>query len=155
MPGYFLDTSVLAKLYHSEVGSERMESLVGTPGVRMIISQLSLVEIESVFATEVRTGVIEKLALEQLRGLFCADLSRGRFEVVLLARRHFQNAEALVRTYAVDHALRTQLSAALDLRRRGAVSELVASDKNLCTVATLEGLSVINPLTSVPSSVQS
>jgi hypothetical protein len=40
-----------------------------------------------------------------------------------------------------------QLSAALDLRRRGAVSELVASDRNLCTVATLEGLSVINPLT--------
>ena len=79
MPGYFLDTSALAKLYHSEVGSERMESLVGTPGVRMIISQLSLVEIESVFATKVRTGVIEKLALEQLRGLFCAGLSRGRF----------------------------------------------------------------------------
>jgi hypothetical protein len=108
------------------------------------------VEIESVFATKVRTGVIEKSALEQLRGLFCADLSRGRFQVVLLARRHFQNAETLVRTYAVDRALRTldalQLSAALDLRRRGAVSELVASDKNLCAVATLEGFSVINPL---------
>jgi predicted nucleic acid-binding protein len=151
VPGYFLDTSALAKLYHSEVGSDRMELLVESPGVRMIISQLSLVEIESVFATKVRTGLIEKSALEQLRGLFCADLSRGRFEVILLARCHFQNAEALGRTYAVDHALRTldalQLSAASDLRRRGAVSELVASDKNLCTVDTIEGLSVINPLT--------
>jgi hypothetical protein len=38
-----------------------------------------------------------------------------------------------------------QLSVALDLRRRGAASDLVASDKILCNVATLEGLAVINP----------
>jgi hypothetical protein len=43
MPGYFLDTSALAKLYHSEAGTDRMELLVESPGVRMIISQLSLV----------------------------------------------------------------------------------------------------------------
>ena len=77
------------------------------------------------------------------------NLTKGRFEVVLLARRHFQSAEELIRTHAVDYALRTldamQLSIALDLHHRGAASDLVASDKNLCKVATLEGLSVINP----------
>lgn len=149
MPGYFIDTSALAKLYHWEVGSERMEALTEAPGARLIISQLSLIEIESVFATKVRTGVIDKAALAQVRGRFYADLSRGRFGVALLARRHFQGAEALVRTYAVDHALRTldalQLAMALDLCRRGAASELVASDKALCEVAGLEGLTVLNP----------
>lgn len=150
MAGYFVDTSALAKLYHWEVGSERMEALTRPPHARLIISQLSLVEIESVFATKVRTGVIDKTALAQLRGRFYADLARGRFEVVLLVRRHFQGAEALVRSYAVNHALRTldalQLSVALDLRRRGAASELVTSDRTLCKVAALEGLPAVNPL---------
>ena len=125
-----------------------MESLVQAPGTRLIISQLSLIEIQSVFATKVRTGVIDKATLDQLRGLFFSDLANGRFEVVLLARRHFQSAEALVRSHAVNYALRTldamQLSVALDLHGRGAASDLVASDKNLCNVATLEGLTVIN-----------
>lgn len=149
MAGYFLDTSVLAKLYHPEIGSERMESLVQAPGTRLIISQLSLIEIQSVFATKVRTGVIGKATLDQLRGLFFSDLANGRFEVVLLARRHFRSAATLIRTHAVDCALRTldaiQLSVALDLHRRGAASDLVASDKNLCNVAALEGLTVLNP----------
>lgn len=126
-----------------------MELLAQTPGARLIISQLSLIEIQSVFATKVRTGVIDQATLDQLRGLLFAELARGRFEVVLLARRHLNAAEALVRTHSVAHGLRTldaiQLSVALDLKRRGAASELVASDKNLCTVASIEGLSVINP----------
>jgi predicted nucleic acid-binding protein len=63
VPGYFVDTSALAKLYHPEIGSVWMESLVQTHGARLIISQLSLIEIQSVFATKVRTGVINKSPL--------------------------------------------------------------------------------------------
>jgi len=109
----------------------------------LIISQPSLIEIQSVFATKVRTWVIDKAALDQLRGLFFSDLAKGRFEVVQLARRHVQSAETLVRTHGVDYALRTldaiQLSVALALHRRVAVSDLVSSNKNLCNVAALEG----------------
>jgi len=54
-----------------------MEALIEAPEARLIISQLSLVEIESVFATKVRMGVIDKTALEQLRGRFYADLARA------------------------------------------------------------------------------
>ena len=125
-----------------------MESLVQAPGARLIISQLSLIEIQSVVAIKARTGMIGKAALDQLRGLFFHDLAKGRFRVILLARRHFQRAETLIRTHAVDCALRTldamQLSVALDLHGRGAVSDIVASDKNLCNVAALEGLAVLN-----------
>lgn len=153
MPGHFVDTSALAKLFHTEAGSDQMELLSQTPGARLIISQLSLIEIQSVFAMKVRTGVIDQAALDQLRGLFFAELAKGRFEVVLLARRHLTDAEALVRTHSAVQGLRTldaiQLSVALDLKRRGAASELVASDRNLCTVAAIEGLSVLNPTVSV------
>jgi predicted nucleic acid-binding protein len=147
--GYFLDTSALAKLYHQEPGSGLMESLAEAPGAHLIISELSLIEIESVFAIKVRTGAMAKGALDHLRGLFNADITKGRLNVVLLARRHFRNAGALVRLYATDYALRTldalQVSVAMDLKRRGVISELVASDRNLCNVAALEGLTVINP----------
>lgn len=149
MPGYFVDTSALAKLYHWEAGSERMQALIEAPGVWLLLSELSLVEMESVFATKVRTGVIEKADLAQLRGRFYADLSRGRFTVALFARRHFQSAEALVRAYAADRALRTldalQLAMAIDLFHCGTASELVTSDKVLCEVAGLVGLAVVNP----------
>ncbi len=149
MPAYFVDTSALAKLYHPEVGSERMESLVQAAGTRLVISQLSLIEIQSVFATKARTGIIDKAALDQLRGLFFADLAKRRFEVVLLGRHHLRRAEALIRIHALERSLRTldaiQLSLALDLLRRGVALDLVSSDRDLCKVAALEGLRVLNP----------
>jgi predicted nucleic acid-binding protein len=107
VPGYFIDTSALAKLFHLEMGSERMELLAKAPDARLIISQLSLIEIQSVFAVKVRTGALAPVALDQLRGLFFAELARGRFEVVLLARRHLAGAEILVRRYSVEQGLRT------------------------------------------------
>ncbi len=149
MPNYFLDTSALAKLYHQEAGSERMQALAQDLGARLIISELSLIELESVFATKVRTGAVANIALDQLRGSFNSDIARGRLEVVLLARRHFGRAGDLVRQYAVNHALRTldavQLSVALDLRSRGVAEKLVASDRRLCEVATLAGMPILNP----------
>jgi predicted nucleic acid-binding protein len=52
----------------------------------------------------------------------------------------------------VKHTLRTldalQLSVALDLYRRGVVSQLVTSDRALSEVAALEGLPVVNPLSA-------
>ena len=126
-----------------------MESLARSPDARLILSQLSLIEIESVFAIKVRTGILAKADLDPFRGLFFADLANGRFEVVLLARRHFQAAEGLIRAHAVDHALRTldalQLSVALDLKRRGVAPYLVTSDKNLCDLGALEGFTILDP----------
>jgi hypothetical protein len=70
VPGYFIDTSALAKFYHAELGSQQMEMLAQVPDNRLIISQLSVIELQSVFATKVRTGVIDQASLDQLRGLF-------------------------------------------------------------------------------------
>ena len=149
MPGYFIDTSALAKLYHAEVGSPQMEMLVQSPDNRLIISQLSVIELQSVFAAKVRMRVIDQASLNQLRGLFFADLAAGRFKVVLVSGRYFRSADRLIRTHAVSRALRTldalQLAVAVELHRRAGTA-LVASDKNLCEVAAAEGLQVVNPI---------
>jgi hypothetical protein len=132
------------------VGSQQIEMLAQVPDNRFIISQLSVIELQSVFATKVRTGVIDQASLDQLRGLFFADLSAGRLKVVLVSGRYFRSADRLIRTHAVSRALRTldalQLVVALELYRRGAATALLASDRNLCDVAAVEGLQVVNPI---------
>ena len=150
MPGYFIDTSVLARLYHVEVGSHQMEMLAQSPDNRLIVSPLSVIELQSVFATKVPMGVIDRASLDQLRGLFFADLADGRFKVVLVSGRYFRGADRLIRTHAVNRSLRTldalQLAVALELHRRGATTALVASDRNICEVAAVEGMQVVNPM---------
>lgn len=130
-----------------------MELLAQPADNRLIVSQLSLIELQSVFATKVRTGVIDQTSLDQARSLFFADLAEGRFKVVLVAARYFRSAERLIRMHAVSRALRTldalQLAVALELHRRGAASAMVASDKNLCEVAAAEGMQVVNPIQGV------
>ena len=69
MLAYFIETSALAKLYHVEVGSSQMEMLAQPPDRRLIISQLSVIELQSVFAAKVRTRVIDQASLNHLRGL--------------------------------------------------------------------------------------
>jgi predicted nucleic acid-binding protein len=107
VPGYFIDTSALAKLYHAEVSNQQMEMLAQSQDNRLIVSQLSVIELQSVFAARVRMGVIDQASLNQLRGLFFADLAAGRFKVVLFAVRYFRSADRLIRTHAVSRTLRT------------------------------------------------
>lgn len=109
-----------------------------------------MIELQSVFATKVRMGVIDRASLDQLRGLFFADLADGRFKVALVSGRYFRGADRLIRTHAVSRSVRTldalQLAVALELQRRGAATALVASDRNLCELAAVEGMQVVNPI---------
>jgi hypothetical protein len=81
LAAYFLDTSALATLYHEELGSDYVERILNEPGSKGIISRLSLVEMESVFAIKVRTGALDEnvrsLALRRRR----ADIARDRLIV--------------------------------------------------------------------------
>ena len=58
MPNYFLDTSALAKRYHKENGSEYMDRILDRSGSRSLISNLSIVELESVLAIKGQIGVL-------------------------------------------------------------------------------------------------
>ena len=98
MAGYFLDTSALAKLYHEELGSDYVESILNQPGSKGIVSRLSLVEMESVFAIKVRTGALDEngrsLALRRLR----ADIARDRLFVgPPIEPKHYRSAAKLLR----------------------------------------------------------
>lgn len=150
MASYFLDTSALAKLYHQEAGSLYVERLVQQPGSMVVVSRLSLIEMESVFAIKVRTGELDSSGQEMARRRLRADVAQGRIMIgPPIEERHYQSARRLLTRYGVEMALRTldslQLALALDLHQAGQISVIVAADQRLCRVAEASGCSTINP----------
>ena len=86
-----------------------------------------------------------------MRQRFLRDVSQRRFQDLRLTDVHYQEAVGLFRTHfmrrfrAYDSV---HLSVALDLNRRGLLDHFVSADESLCSVATEEGLSTINPIES-------
>jgi len=133
VPSFFLDTSAFAKLYHQEAGLDFIEQIVSLPG-SALVSRLTLLEMESVFAIKVRTGQLDLLGQDSARRRLRADISRCRIRIgPPIGERHFQNARQLLITHGATMSLRTldaiQLAVALDLLRIGAISVLVVADQ--------------------------
>jgi predicted nucleic acid-binding protein len=92
---------------------------------RCLISNLSIVELESVIAIKMRTGEIDQQSSEIARRRFRADLAQQRLLVAPpMHEGHFQSARKLLVRFGVSEALRTldalQLAMALDLMKMGA-----------------------------------
>jgi predicted nucleic acid-binding protein len=150
VPGYFIDTSALAKLYHQEPGSQYVERILNEPGSKGIISRLSLVEFESALAIKVRTGALDPAGRVLALRRFRADIAGNRIVVgPPIEEKHFQSAARLLRAHAVDRGLRTldgiQLAVALDLNQAAWISVLVSSDQRLCAVSELCGCPAVDP----------
>jgi len=148
--GTYLDTSALARLCHSEIGTLKTEQLVLDSPRYCFVSRLGVLEMQSVLALKTRSGEISSaeslVALRRFRG----DLRRRRFRLISLRVRHYEMAERLIETYGLSSRLRTldslHLAVALDLHRRGLIGYIVAADKALCQVSSLEQLPAIDPV---------
>jgi len=149
VPGFFVDTSALAKLYHRELGSAYLERLLLNSGTRFWISRLSIVEMESVFAIKVRSGQLDISNLAIARRRLRADLAQKRIFVgPPTTEKHFAEARRLLAQYAVAEGLRTldsQLAVALDLWQAGLVQTMLAADQRICRVARLGGCPAVDP----------
>jgi predicted nucleic acid-binding protein len=145
----FLDTSALAKYYRRETASDFVERLFADASAQRVISRLAMVEIESAFATKVRTGEIDIEAALIARRRLELDLGRRNILMAAVGDDHFEIARRLLLRYGADRGLRTldalQLSVAVGLRRAGYPPIFVAADQRLCEVAELEGFQVTNP----------
>jgi PIN domain nuclease of toxin-antitoxin system len=73
-----LDTSALAKVYRKEAGSDFVDRILSEPGSQYLISRLTIVEMESVFALKARVGEIDQQAVLIARRRLEADLGRRR-----------------------------------------------------------------------------
>jgi hypothetical protein len=149
MTNYFLDSSAMGKHSHAEIGTAKVDALLQEPGAHHFISRLTGVEVQSVFASKVRTRVLAEADFQLLRLQFANDIARRLLRVIRITDWHYQKAEQLIRRHGLTRRLRTldalQLSVALDLRQRGLLDSFVCADKSLCTVANEEGLPIIDP----------
>lgn len=143
------DTSALVKYYRRELGSDFVERLFADAGAQRVISRLAMVEIESAFATKVRTGEIDRETVLIARRRLESDLGRRNVLMASVGDEHFEIARRLLVRHGSERSLRTldalQLSVAVGLRRAGFPPIFVASDLRLCEVAELEGFRVTNP----------
>jgi predicted nucleic acid-binding protein len=149
MADRFFDTSAAAKHYRVEVGTATVDAFLAEAGARHFLSDLSVVELHSVFARLVRTGQITAADFHLARGRFLADIASNLWQMVSITTAHFHEAQQLLLRHGLAHSLRTldaiQLAAALSLNALGTLSAFVCADANLCRIAAAEGLVVVNP----------
>jgi hypothetical protein len=152
MGEFFFDTSALLKRYQSEQGTRFIDELFADAASSFFISRLGVIETTSALALKVRTGELPLDDYIVIRKKFLGDVLKGNLKVVRPLVRHYRNAEQLVHRYAPSHRFRTldalQLSVALDLHWQGRIETFVCADVPLCEIASLEGLSTLNPLDS-------
>jgi predicted nucleic acid-binding protein len=149
MATYFLDSSALAKHYHPEVGSPRVDAILAESGAAQFISRLCITEVHSVFARKVREGVLPASALTVLIHRLLADVAQMKFLVVASSASQFDEADRLLAVYAASQSVRTldalQLASAAAAHAAQPLDHLVTADKRLQAIAVAEGLSVIDP----------
>jgi predicted nucleic acid-binding protein len=144
LPGWFLDTSALAKLYHAEQGTERMRSIAQDSGNRLWISGLAVVEFSSVSATKVRTGFLHREDAAVLLRRFGQELVSGRFGLYAIGEAEFSFAGRLIERYASDIGLRSldaiQIAAAVGLRGGGLIEYVVVCSRPRLMSPSIEPL---------------
>jgi uncharacterized protein len=149
MPRSFFDTSALVKHYHAEAGTDAVDRLIGEPGAEILIARLTLVETISVFAIKVRTGEFDAAEFARLRALFAAHVARRRYQVFRLLNVHYDRARGLIANHGLHRQIRTldalQLSVAIQLHQVAPIDRFVCADQRLCDIASLEGLTIVNP----------
>jgi predicted nucleic acid-binding protein len=149
MADRFFDTSAAVKHYHSETGTAKVDALLAEAGSRHFLSDLAVVEFHSVMARLVRTGTITVGTFHLARGRFLADIASGLWQVLPVPAAQFHDAQHLLLKHGLTRRLRTldaiQLAAALALHASMPLDAFVSADINLGSIATAEGLTVVNP----------
>jgi len=136
VPCYFFDSSALAKLYHPEAGSDRVEAMLRESDRRILISRVTAVEMHSVFARRVRMGNLSPGDAAVLRNRFLSDVAAATLTVLAVADHHYAGAERLLVQHGNARRVRTldalQLAVALDVHGRASLDAVVAADTALC-----------------------
>jgi predicted nucleic acid-binding protein len=128
MADRFFDTSATVKHYLPEIGTAKVDALLAEGGARHFLSDLGVVELQSVFARQVRTGQITAADFGLFRGRFLADIASGLWTVLPVTGRDFHLAQHLLARHALTP-----------------LHTFVCADLNLNHVTTSEGLAVVNP----------
>jgi hypothetical protein len=134
------------------LGQAEVSRIFAEPDRKIAISNIGFVEIQSAIAIEVRSGTLDRKNADIQRARLMLDVSTGEIEIYRLSDKHLNAAELLIGRHSITRRLRTldalQFAIALDLSRQNLIGHFVVADHVLGEVASLEGLSVIDPGTA-------
>ena len=147
---YFLDSSALVKRYMTENGTNWVRSLViPSSGNRIIISQITSIELVSTFARKQRETNISERTLKAAMLLLERHLIR-EYIVVRLTSEVEQQAKNLLTSHTLRAADSIQLASAqiiqmqLNASRAGSIT-FICADSRLRSAASQEGLATDDP----------
>jgi len=147
MTTHFLDSSAISKGYVVEVGSAWIMSLiVPAAGHIIVISQLAIVEVNSVLARKQRFALISAADAAQNRADYLLDV-KNEYVTIALDDVVLQRASDLVRKYPLRTLDAIQLACAVEatvVLHEPHVFD--CADNNLLAAAIAEGFATDNPL---------
>lgn len=150
MPGYFADTSALAKRYISEVGSQWLRGrLDPATGAQTFIVRLAAVELVAAITRRERAGSISQADAQTARATFLRDLISD-YQVVEVTAMLVQRAVDVAAAHALRGYDAVHLAAALEVNTLLIASTeppltLISADAELNAAALAERLAVEDP----------
>ena len=147
----YLDTSALAKLYVSELGSERMLELASAAeGHRFSVCAIAQVELHSAVRRRQRAGDMTDDAANQILARFEYHLN-SRFLRQEVNEQVIELASELISRNVLRAYDAIQLAACLTLKSESHETPIfVCADRNLMRAAQSEGLATLNPESNQP-----
>ena len=145
---YFFDASALLKRYHTELGSDVVETAFSEETSTRIVSDIGLIEVYSSFARRVRMGEITADDFQAAKAELDGDLQDGRLHIEEIGAVDKAEAARLIEWYGLTQSLRTLDALHLAVMKRLSPQRLDAvycADRPLLAVLTAEGFTVINP----------
>lgn len=143
---FFVDSSAVAKRYLKEIGSSWVLSWIEPSASHVIIlSELALIEVQSLLARRVRDGNLVSSDATLLRGDFLLHY-RDDYLIVPLETLIAQMAGQLVNKHKLRSLDAIQLASAIHAANILAEPILfITSDSNLIQAASAEGFTCDNP----------
>ena len=141
LPGVYIDSSALAKLYVPEVESELIEDYL-RGRTDLMISELSVTEVISAVGRRRREGVLDAKKASQIRDAVLSDARSGSFRRLDLSPGIHREAERmLLSTESVP--LRTLDALHIALAISGEARHVLTFDGRMAEAAALHGLQVV------------
>jgi predicted nucleic acid-binding protein len=138
----FVDTSALMAFYAQESSSDLIEHYILSAD-RLVISELSRVEMASALARRVRMNELLDSSRDEIWGLFQEDLLAVNVRVALMNSAIFLQAVELINKYGDIHSLRSLDSLQLASALYSNSQKFLSLDQTLNTIATKVGLKVL------------
>lgn len=142
---YFVDSSALFKMYHSERGAERMGVVYDGRG-KIFISELACLELASTAARKRRNGTINGRTFESLIARFALDIG-PRIEVFSFSPAVLEGAyQFLVESHGAN-PLKTLDALQFFFYRENCKPDTVyvSADQRLLGIVRNHGFPVLNP----------